>query len=67
MVSHKYSFPRILVDIKLVEGQLSRGGEKEMSQEVEGDLGMKGQDLARIQDTSYELLIPLLIPNHFFI
>ena len=52
VVSHKYSFPCILIDIKLVESQLSRGGEKEMCQEVQGDLGMQGQDLARIQATS---------------
>ena len=45
MVSYKYSFRRILIDIKFVERQLGRGGEKEMSQEVERDLGMAGEDL----------------------
>ena len=49
VVSYKYSFRRILIDIKFVERQLGRGGEKEMSQEVERDLGMAGEDLVRRQ------------------
>ena len=48
MVSDKYAFPRILIDVKFVESQLSRGGEKEVSQEVEWDLGMEGEDLLRL-------------------
>ena len=51
VVSDKYAFPRILIDVKFVESQLSRGGEKEVSQEVEWDLGMEGEDLLRRQST----------------
>lgn len=35
VVSYEYSFPGILIDIKFIEGQLSRGGEKEMCEKIE--------------------------------
>ena len=45
MVSYEYSFPRILIDIQLIECHLSRRGEEEMCQKVKRYLSMVGKDL----------------------